>query len=45
MSAEDVIDFRVAFLTRNEAPPTGLTPYTDTLGSFPFLVNPHPVKS
>ncbi|MEU6794633.1 hypothetical protein ABZ907_23285 [Nonomuraea wenchangensis] len=28
---EDVIDIRVAFLTKNEAPPTGLTPHTDTL--------------
>jgi hypothetical protein len=42
---EDVINVRVAFLTKNEAPPTGLSPHTDTLGSFPFLGNPHSVKS
>jgi len=41
MFTEDVIDVRVAFLTRNEAPPTGLSPHTDTLGSFPYLGNPH----
>lgn len=39
---EDVIDIRVAFLTRNEAPPTGLAPHTDTLAAFPYLGNPHP---
>jgi hypothetical protein len=38
---EDVIDVRVAFLTRNEAPPTGLTAHTDTLGGFPYLGDPH----
>jgi hypothetical protein len=41
MFTEDVIDIRVAFLTKNEAPPTGLSPHTDTLGSFPYLGNPH----
>ena len=41
MFAEDVINYRIAFLTRNEAPPTGLAPHTDVLGSFPFLGNPH----
>ena len=40
MFTEDVIDIRVAFLTKNEAPPTGLSPHTDTLGSFPYLGNP-----
>ncbi|WP_062437255.1 DUF4331 family protein [Herbidospora daliensis] len=38
---EDVIDIRVAFLTRNEAPPTGLSPHTDTLDRFPYLGDPH----
>lgn len=42
MFAEDVIDVRVAFLTKDEAPPTGLASHTDVLGSFPFLGNPHP---
>ena len=45
MFTEDVIDVRVAFLTKNEAPPTGLSPHTDTLGSFPYLGNPHPTAS
>lgn len=42
---EDVIDIRVAFLTKNEAPPSGLTPHTDTLDRFPYLGNPHPAAS
>jgi hypothetical protein len=42
MFTEDVINVRVAFLTKDEAPPTGLSPHTDTLGSFPYLGNPHP---
>ncbi len=41
---EDVIDIRVAFLTRNEAPPTGLSPHTDTLDRFPYLGDPHPAQ-
>jgi hypothetical protein len=45
MFTEDVINIRVAFLTKNEAPPTGLSPHTDTLGSFPYLGNPHPMAS
>lgn len=39
---EDVINIRVAFLTKNAAPPTGLTAHTDTLDAFPYLGNPHP---
>ncbi|MEU4508135.1 DUF4331 family protein [Nonomuraea wenchangensis] len=42
---EDVIDIRVAFLTRNEAPPTGLQPHTDTLDRFPYLGDPHPAAA
>ncbi|MGI5269241.1 hypothetical protein ACQEUU_08830 [Nonomuraea sp. CA-218870] len=38
---EDVIDMRVALLTKNEAPPTGLSPHTDTLDRFPHLGDPH----
>lgn len=41
MFTEDVINTRVAFLTKNEAPPTGLQPHTDMLGAFPYLGNPH----
>src|SRR5262249_1758104 len=28
---DDVINYRIAFLTKNQAPPTGLKPHTDTL--------------
>ncbi|MEV7500711.1 DUF4331 family protein [Streptomyces sp. NPDC093018] len=42
---EDVIDIRVAFLTKNEAPPTGLSPHTDTLDRFPYLGDPHPATA
>jgi hypothetical protein len=38
---DDVINTRVAFLTKNEAPPTGLKPHTDTLNEFPYLGTPH----
>lgn len=43
--SEDVIDIRVAFLTKNEAPPTGLSPHTDTLDRFPYLGDPHPAPA
>jgi hypothetical protein len=43
--ADDVINTRLAFLTKNECPPTGLKPHTDTLKEFPYLGNPHPKKS
>jgi Domain of unknown function (DUF4331) len=39
---DDVINRRLAFLTKGDAPPTGLKPHTDTLGEFPYLGNPHP---
>ncbi|MFD5117051.1 MULTISPECIES: DUF4331 family protein [unclassified Streptomyces] len=42
---EDVIEVRIAFLTKNEAPPTGLTPHTDTLDRFPYLGDPHPAAA
>ncbi|WP_419419261.1 DUF4331 family protein [Legionella sp. D16C41] len=38
---DDVINFRLAFLTKNECPPTGLKPHTDLLGEFPYLGTPH----
>jgi len=38
---DDVINYRVAFLTKNEAPPTGLKPHTDVLTEFPYLGTPH----
>ncbi len=39
--AEDVINYRIAFLTKNECPPTGLKPHTDTLKEFPYIGTPH----
>ncbi|MEI6253592.1 MAG: hypothetical protein WCP30_12350, partial [Mycobacteriaceae bacterium] len=39
--ADDVIDYRLAFLTKGECPPSGLSPHTDTVGVFPYLGPPH----
>lgn len=39
---DDVIDYRLAFLTNGDCPPTGLSPHTDTLTEFPYLGPPHP---
>ena len=33
---DDVIDYRLAFLTKGECPPSGLSPHTDTLTEFPY---------
>jgi hypothetical protein len=38
---DDVIDYRLAFLTKNECPPSGLKPHTDVLKEFPYLGTPH----
>ena len=38
---DDVINYRLAFLTKNECPPTGLKPHTDVLTEFPYLGTPH----
>jgi hypothetical protein len=38
---DDVINYRLAFLTKNECPPTGLNPHTDTLKEFPYIGTPH----
>lgn len=42
---DDVINRRVSFLTKGDAPPTGLKPHTDILGEFPYIGNPHPKTS
>src|SRR5262249_40947500 len=34
---DDVINYRIAFLTKNQCPPTGLKPHTDVLKDFPYL--------
>jgi hypothetical protein len=39
---DDVIDYRLAFLSKGDIPPTGLSPHTDTLTEFPYLGPPHP---
>ena len=39
---DDVIDHRLAFLSKGDIPPTGLTPHTDVLTEFPYFGTPHP---
>jgi hypothetical protein len=39
---DDVINYRLAFLSKGDIPPTGLSPHTDTLAEFPYLGTPHP---
>jgi hypothetical protein len=41
---DDVINYRLAFLSKGDIPPTGLSPHTDTLHTFPYLGTPHPAK-
>ncbi|ORA25745.1 DUF4331 family protein [Mycobacterium aquaticum] len=38
---DDVIDYRLASLTKGDCPPSGLSPHTDTLQVFPYLGPPH----
>jgi hypothetical protein len=38
---DDVIDYRLAFLTKGECPPSGLKPHTDILSEFPYIGTPH----
>ncbi len=42
-SPDDVIDYRLAFLTKGECPPSGLKPHTDILKEFPYLGGPRRV--
>lgn len=42
---DDVIDYRLAFLTKGQCPPSGLKPHTDILKEFPYLGTPHQKKS
>ncbi|MET0705044.1 MAG: DUF4331 family protein [Mycobacterium sp.] len=39
---DDVIDYRLFFLSKGDIPPSGLSPHTDTLTEFPYLGPPHP---
>jgi len=41
---DDVINYRLAFLSKGDIPPTGLSPHTDTLTEFPYLGTPHPAS-
>jgi Domain of unknown function (DUF4331) len=38
---DDVINARLAFLSKGEIPPDGLKPHTDFLKNFPYLGTPH----
>ena len=38
---DDVINYRLDFLSKGDIPPTGLSPHTDTLEEFPYLGTPH----
>jgi hypothetical protein len=38
---DDVIDYRLGFLSKGDIPPSGLSPHTDTLDEFPYLGTPH----
>ncbi|HME48628.1 DUF4331 family protein [Mycobacterium sp.] len=38
---DDVIDYRLSFLSKGDIPPPGLAPHTDTLNEFPYLGTPH----
>jgi hypothetical protein len=39
---DDVIDHRLAFLSKGEIPPSGLKPHADILRAFPYIGTPHP---
>jgi len=38
---DDVINYRLDFLSKGDIPPTGLSPHTDILKEFPYLGTPH----
>ena len=42
---DDVINYRLAFLSKGDIPPDGLKPHADTLSEFPYLGTPHPKQS
>jgi hypothetical protein len=39
---DDVIDHRLAFLSKGDIPSDGLKPHTDILTEFPYIGTPHP---
>jgi hypothetical protein len=42
---DDVINYRLAFLSQGDIPPSGLSPHTDILKEFPYLGTPHQTVS
>ncbi len=42
---DDVIDHRLAFLSKGDIPSDGLKSHTDILKEFPYIGTPHPKKS
>src|SRR6476620_3027358 len=42
---DDVIEHRLAFLSKGDIPPDGLKPHTDILKEFPYIGTPHQTKS
>lgn len=42
---DDVINHRLAFLSKGDIPPDGLEPHTDLLEEFPYLGTPHPTTN
>jgi hypothetical protein len=42
---DDVINYRLDFLSKGDIPPSGLSPHTDTLKEFPYLGTPHQTVS
>jgi hypothetical protein len=42
---DDVIDHRLAFLSKGDIPPDGLKPHTDILKQFPYIGTPHQKQS
>jgi hypothetical protein len=39
--SDDVINYRLAFLSKGDIPPDGLKPHTDILREFPYIGTPH----
>jgi len=42
---DDVIDYRLNFLSKGDIPPDGLKPHIDILKEFPFIGTPHQKKA
>ncbi|SDR56346.1 hypothetical protein SAMN05428954_6308 [Streptomyces sp. 2112.3] len=38
---DDVINYRLSFLSKGDIPPTGLASHTDVLDEFPYIGHPH----